>query len=290
MGIATNLIPVIVDGCRAHAWSGDLLQLGRQDLEIDATGLEALLAAEGFAPALPAAGWQEAAGRITPESFFAALGFGRVESLDVSDAEGATRVFDLNRKDLPEDLRGRYDCLFDGGTLEHVFDLPNALSRCAEMLRPGGWLLHVGPLNNYADHGFYQFSPTFWFDWCAANGWEVAESALLRLPVQGRPGDGRWEIAFLPPGRLGSVGALDEAPYMHWFAARMGPDSRHDVIPLQSYYAQRYGGEAAAGGDLRTFSGFAVVGGRRLPLSLVAEAVPRPASASSLGRWLRRWR
>jgi hypothetical protein len=290
MGIATNLIPVLVEGRQAHAWSGDLLQLGRQDLEIDSAGLATLLAAEGFAPVLPSSEWAETGGHITPESFFGALGFDRVESLDVSDAEGATRVFDLNEKELPEDLRGRYDCLFDGGTLEHVFDLPNALSRCAEMLRPGGWLLHVGPLNNYADHGFYQFSPTFWFDWCAANNWAVAESALLRLPVSSRRGDRRWEITFLPPGRLGPVGALDDAPYMHWFAARMGAGSRHDVIPLQACYAQRYGRETVGGGGLRHFSGFAVADGRRQPLGQVTETAPRQTSEGLLARLLRRLR
>jgi hypothetical protein len=263
MGIAANLIPTIVDVTRLHELSGALLMLGRQDITTDASGLARLLHAERFTPRSPSVSWRTEDDRITPESFFGALGFSTVESLDVSDAEGAEIVFDLNAAQLPIELKGRFDVLFDGGTLEHVFHLPNALARCADMLRDNGWFAHIGPLNNYADHGFYQFSPTFWFDWFDANGWRMVESVLVRLPSYNRSEPSSWNYSFLPPDRLGRVGQLDDAPYMHFLVARKPPGAVADRVPMQALYARKYRDAYHKPRDLREFPPYAVTDGLR---------------------------
>jgi hypothetical protein len=53
--------------------------------------------------------------------------------------------------------------VWDGGTLEHIFNYPAALKNCMEMVKPGGHLILETPGNNYFGHGFYQFSPELFF-------------------------------------------------------------------------------------------------------------------------------
>lgn len=69
---------------------------------------------------------------------FSRLGFPGLQALDISDFEGADHIFDLNQDELPEHLTSRFDAVFNGGTLEHVFHVPNALTSITRMLRPGG--------------------------------------------------------------------------------------------------------------------------------------------------------
>ena len=180
MGISLNFIPCVLDTVRTHSLSGDLLMLGRQDIGATGPELETLLAIERMKPAVPPNTWRMENGRVTAESFFQAIGFSGVESLDVMQG-AAQHVLDLNADVTAVPLRSRCDVLFDGGTLEHVYHVPNALARCADMLRDGGWFLHIGPMNNYVDHGFYQFSPTLWFDWLTTNGWQVTQSTAICL-------------------------------------------------------------------------------------------------------------
>jgi hypothetical protein len=93
---------------------------------------------------------------VSPDVFLSRLGFSEVESLDVSDYEGATHVFDPNSENLPEHLTGRFDAVLNGGTLGHVFHVPNALTSITRMLRPHGMVIHILPCNGWVNHGFYQ--------------------------------------------------------------------------------------------------------------------------------------
>lgn len=95
------------------------------------------------------------------ESMFEALGFPGIETLDASDWEfpdgGNVIVHDLNAP-VPEELHDRYNFIYDGGTLEHVFNVPTALKNMFLMLKPGGRAIGVNPLNGLPGHGMYQFT------------------------------------------------------------------------------------------------------------------------------------
>jgi SAM-dependent methyltransferase len=107
------------------------------------------------------------------EPCFEALGASSVSSLDASNYEGATFVHDLNQP-LPENLKGRFDTVFDGGTLEHVFNFPVAIRNCMEMLRIGGRFYIHTCANNACGHGFYQLSPELFYRvFSPENGFEV---------------------------------------------------------------------------------------------------------------------
>ncbi|SKA92558.1 hypothetical protein SAMN02745166_01914 [Prosthecobacter debontii] len=92
------------------------------------------------------------------EQLFKAIGAEKVDSMDISDYEGASIIHNLNQP-VPDHLKLAFDVVFDGGTLEHVFDYPTALKNALSMVKPGGWFLAITPSNMWCGHGFYQFSP-----------------------------------------------------------------------------------------------------------------------------------
>jgi hypothetical protein len=109
------------------------------------------------------------------EPVFEYLGAREIDSLDFSAYEQATIVHDINEP-VPSELKARFSCVFDGGTIEHVFNFPQAIRNAMEMVSVGGHFLGVGPGNNYPGHGFFQFSPElYWRIFSEANGFEVEE-------------------------------------------------------------------------------------------------------------------
>jgi hypothetical protein len=107
----------------------------------------------------------------------------KVDSLDYSDYEGASIVSDMNCP-LGENLKNKYDLVFDGGTLEHVFNFPVAIKNAMEMLKVGGHFLSITCGNNLAGHGFYQFSPELFFRiFSEENGFEIVHIFLAEKDV-----------------------------------------------------------------------------------------------------------
>ena len=112
------------------------------------------------------------------------LGAERVDSLDYSDYESPTFTQDLNQA-APRELHQKYDAIVDGGTLEHIFNVPIALTNYLNMLKVGGTAYIFVPSNNCAGHGLYQFSSELFYSLANhANGVELLELALVSK--------GRW--------------------------------------------------------------------------------------------------
>jgi SAM-dependent methyltransferase len=117
-------------------------------------------------------------GAYGPE-FFDAAGTGRLSVFDASDYEGADVVHDLNEP-VPASLHEQYDQVIDGGSLEHIFRPDQALANLMRMVRVGGSLLIWTPANNLCGHGFYQFSPEFFFSALEpARGFALATALLV---------------------------------------------------------------------------------------------------------------
>ena len=89
-------------------------------------------------------------------------------SLDVSDYQDSEIICNLNSPLLPE-LRDSYDVVIDAGTLEHVSNMSVGLTNMFKLLKNGGIYYFGLPSNNWVDHGFFQFSPTFFKDLCIDN-------------------------------------------------------------------------------------------------------------------------
>src|SRR5262249_38979122 len=126
-------------------------------------------------------GRQELARGGYAESLFQELGARSVDSVDASEFEGASIVADLN-KPLASDLRRRFTPVLHGGTPEHVFDVATALRSCADLVEQAGHYIAVSPANNWAGHGFYQFSPELFFRFLSTeSGFRLRGTFLAEL-------------------------------------------------------------------------------------------------------------
>ena len=160
------------------------------------------------------------------------LGANHVHSFDYSNYEGATHLHDFN---LPIDASafGQYSVVFDGGSLEHVFNFPVAIANCMKMLRVGGHYLAITPTNNYMGHGLYQFSPELYFRiFSAENGFRT-EHILL---VQGNQTT-RW-FRVTDPGTAKKRFGLEDSKrtQLYVIATKIAERTPFASPPLQSDY------------------------------------------------------
>jgi len=140
------------------AAGGDVLMLGRQANALETADLAVLEQHYGLA-------LSALAGSTQPwsEAFFQRLGAAKVESLDYSDYEGAALIHDMNQP-WPTGLPPKqYNLVYDGGTLEHVFHLPQALLNAMSLVKPGGVFVGASPCDGWLGHGFHQLQPELFF-------------------------------------------------------------------------------------------------------------------------------
>lgn len=127
------------------------------------------------------------------EELFRLLGAQQVDSFDVSGYQQATHLHDMNQP-IPAAFRERYSCVHDGGTIEHVFNIPQALKNCLQMVQLGGHLTQVNIANNFMGHGFWQFSPEMVFRTMSPeNGFEI-RAVFLHEVIPG----GCWHLVADP--------------------------------------------------------------------------------------------
>jgi hypothetical protein len=223
MGIHVNALHWIVGMLTSHRVTGRVCTLGVQQIEPD---LQALRRIPAMAPVRT----------LDASSVFAALGFSATEALDITNAEGAEHLVDLNDDELPAALAGRFGFVVNGGTLEHIFHVPNALTNISKLLGPGGAVLHLLPCHNWVDHGFYQVSPTLMFDYYTAAGFTILGSALATYAPTA---PSRWLVRSMEPGDVGTglAGAFRGCVALHLFLAERGRSIDERPRPRQSLYA-----------------------------------------------------
>ena len=240
MGLDINAVQFLIAARQEGVEFGDVLMLGRQDLNVYPARMREILAKHG----LPTEAFAEGATDTGfAEPVFKSLGAKNVFSLDASNFEGAEFVHDLNQP-LPPELRERFDLVYDGGTLEHVFNFPVALKSCMEMLRPGGRFFTHTCMNNWCGHGFYQFSPELFFRvFSAEQGFGVERMVAHRVGPYGR----WYEVS--DPGAIRSrVEVITFTPLQLLVRAR-----REKVVPIfavapqQSDYTPRWDEDAGGG-------------------------------------------
>jgi hypothetical protein len=119
------------------------------------------------------------------DKFLELLGARSVTSFDASDYEKASVIHDMNHP-VPTEYHGRFSAVFDGGTMEHVFNSWQFYQNSLKMVRPGGHYLCLTCGNNMLGHGFYQFSPEFFFQSLTPdNGFE--EAVVMLCEYQNAP-------------------------------------------------------------------------------------------------------
>lgn len=152
---------------------GHVLTLGHQDVHLELDQYRRVLKQLGLPP-------RNTVPKFADELLLA-MGATAVDAVDFHDYEGANLIHDLNQS-VPADWHQRYDLVFDGGTLEHIFSFPTAIKSCMQMLKPNGRFVSVTMPNNWCGHGFYQFSPELFYRMLSKdNGFSVVEMYIATL-------------------------------------------------------------------------------------------------------------
>ena len=227
MGVTLEQAVLIRDWSRRHHLEGPVFTLGRQQLNFSERELEIGLGSEGScASAIEA---------MNASDFFTSCGLGKTISVDISDYEGADIQFDLNSDSLPEKLASKAGLVVNGGTLEHVFHVPNALTNISKMLKPQASIIHILPCHNTVDHGFYQFGPTLIFDYYSAAKFAILEFAEMKMYKNVH----EVQVAPIGPGSFGAglLGALDDCTILLIALVRKTSSSLDDVVPTQRLYS-----------------------------------------------------
>lgn len=176
---------------------GDILTLGRQDL-------------------CGSRRW------VTTNAALKESGATSVRSLDLPE-ERPDYAKDLN---APFQLDHLFDVVFDGGTLEHIFNIPVALSTVSRLLKVGG-VFCSHQILNLSGHGFYSLTPELLFSWFNANGFADCRCFVRsKFPFMRRWRELKWENK-----RIELTGVL---PFEMWFRAQKVMEVETFTVPQQS--------------------------------------------------------
>jgi hypothetical protein len=177
------------------------------------------------------------------EPLLALLGAHDIESIDASDYEGATVIHDMNAP-ITHTLHEQFSTVIDYGTLEHVFNFPQAIKNCMQMVELGGHFVQVNVANNYMGHGFWQFSPELLFRIFSSDNGFTVKALLLHVPDDRRPGKatfGKW-YKVIDPDRAGTrVQMVNSRPtYICTIAQRTRVADIFVKPPQQSDYTKTW--------------------------------------------------
>lgn len=246
MGIDYVLFDRLAEVATRFRPTGRTLMLGRQGFAIQGKyrkHYESSLKRHGFAASrrdfLQEDGFAE--------TLMRELGFGEVEAMDFSGYEGAGIIHDLNtRPDAA--LENQFDLIFDGGTIEHVFNVPMALEGVYRMLKPGGRFLSANGLNGWMGHGMYQFNPELvWTFWKRACNCTVIDCRAI--PIE--PDAGFGQVVFRDPAetghRLRLKNKIGPGRTYLWYEVEKTAGSHLPRQALQSDYEATWQGHENAG-------------------------------------------
>jgi hypothetical protein len=209
MGLSCASAEMIIQEHLYRPIAGRVLLIGRQNTDITPAAWLNLLKLYDLTPRVPLVlekrglldhktiGISDAEDRIADVTVFQSLSDCEVLALDISDYEGAEVVHDLNLP-LPRKYRGRFDFIFDGSSLDNIFNVTQALFNMSEMLRPGGRMMLYNTSNSHPS-AYLQFSPDWIWDYFAANGYADCKVYIHEFPSLGEEWE-KVEANPLPPG------------------------------------------------------------------------------------------
>lgn len=213
-----------------------VLTIGRQQLYLDKNVLQHIFLLQGID--VDAERFLEE--NKYSEKLFNLFGAQEITSLDYSSYEDADILHDMNLP-IPEDLTERFSVVFDGGCLEHIFNIPQGLKNGMEMVEIGGYFLQVTNANNFMGHGFRQLSPELLFRvFSPENGFET-KAVLLHETSYG----GSWYSVSDPDQVHERVELCNNSPtYLITIAKRISNPIIFAKPPQQSDYSALWGQNA----------------------------------------------
>lgn len=166
------------------------------------------------------------------EQFFRLCGAEKVDSMDKTSYEGATVLHDLNLP-VPDTLFRTYDLIVDGGSIEHIFNIPTAFQNYMHMLKIGGYYVCNTATNNYSGHGFYQLSPElFYAVFAPENGFNVRDAYLYE-----ENGKNRWYRLSQPASAARRMTFQNKVPaHLLILAQKIADTAVFEHFPQQRMY------------------------------------------------------
>lgn len=229
------------------------LMLGKQEMHLHEAML-AVLEESGLIDDKSRFGEEELEDSVL---FFKAFGFKEVHALDVSDYEHADIVFNLN-DNLPLDLEEKFDIVFDGGVIEHVFNVANALLNICRLVKVDGFIININPVSNYIHNTFWNISPEMFLDFYSANDYKILDCSMFTFLSEDRE-DRAWfdrPVIWSPDVRLMNfidvlyagqhlrmMNRLCSNPHPHTWIIAQKTHSREFRYPIVSGYAAKHRGE-----------------------------------------------
>jgi hypothetical protein len=248
MGLTIPSLRLIIREHKKHPFNGKMLTMGRMDVLATFEQILKLFAEENVVPCeldvtetktsnIPGC---EESGFTSDTVFFGLLGVESLEAMDISDYEGAEYIHDLNMP-VPSTLENAFDTILDFGTSEHIFDTKQVLDNYNRMLKVNGRILHMIGASNRIGHGFYQFSPTLYYDYYLANAFSEADGYLVESG-KGDPSFKKWKLyKYEYNSYRGLAESFHSAQGVGtFFVAKKGSESTVGVIPQQGQFMGQY--------------------------------------------------
>lgn len=141
MGVDVYVLKFLCHCREMYGPFGRTLQLGRQGIYLHPSHLktaDAIVLEHGLGPDFDKVG----GGEPYAETFFSSLGSTEIVACDASPYEGANFIHDFNNP-LPTATCEPFDTIVDGGSLEHIFNVPVALTNLMRLTRVGGLILSI---------------------------------------------------------------------------------------------------------------------------------------------------
>jgi len=248
LGINAPCAALLARAKQAGVNFSDTLTIGRMGLAVPAAELTAIARTLGLDTAICGDLVRD---EFADRFFRLVLGAEDLRSIDYSPYQEASILHDLNQP-VPTELHESCDVLYDGGAMEHVFDVRQVMANYMNMVRTGGHIFINVPANNLFGHGFYQFSTEFFFRvFEPRNGFAVRDMLVIESPFISVEAGRHWRcFRSIDPAEAGArVRLVSNKPLMLFVQAE-----RTECVvpfaqpPMQSDYQTRWYEEDAARG------------------------------------------
>lgn len=232
MAISISSMRLIGKTMKGRRLSGKCVTYGVQGIEGQYDDVQKILSLEGIKyrdvdkDSIVMDGITHYGKTIHQSVFFNMLGFDVVDSIDVFTKENPTHVLNLNEP-IEQAMYGRYDMVYDGGTAEHCFNLPEVLCNTVRLLKAGGIVIHHLPISGNLEHGYYQLSPSLLYDFYTANNFAEID-AKIQINYSSRKS---CYFDFISAARLPDNFGH---PAMVFFTARKMAVRKDIVFPVQA--------------------------------------------------------
>src|SRR2546423_3658059 len=242
MGLIPAICRTLIMLHKEVGFEGPLLTLGNQDVWADYEQLKSFFIGQEcsyeHAAVIPHTSQflsqrPEAKNFVHAKTFFEMMGIKEYYDIDKFEADAPCILHDLNSP-IPVELEGKFGLVIDGGTMEHIFDVRQVMENIVRMCKESGWVVHLTPSSNYVDHGFYCFSPCFFYDFYQANGFGEFACYILQVnPENAYEPSPYFKYSY----GMGLNGLLDpNRQILVFFAAKKVSALERLVIPTQGIY------------------------------------------------------